>query len=71
MTFEHAPPVRVYFDGGLAYFGERDGDVPLGRHLVEAGVVTTADLERARSASAGSSIWAGCSIVRSTSTEIR
>ena len=46
IVFEDDPEVRAYLDAGVVYFAERVTDSPLGRRLVEAGVVDTEQLER-------------------------
>ena len=46
VIFEDDPEVRAYLDAGIVYFAERVSDAPLGRRLVEAGVLDTEQLER-------------------------
>ena len=46
IIFEDNPEVRAYLDAGVVYFAERVTDSPLGRRLMEAGVVDAEQLER-------------------------
>ena len=46
IVFEVDPEVLAYLDNGIVYYAERASDVPLGRRLLEAGVVDTGQLER-------------------------
>ncbi len=46
IVFEVDPQVLVYLDNGVVYYAERQSDAPLGRRLLEAGVVDTGQLER-------------------------
>jgi hypothetical protein len=46
IIFEDNPEVRAYLDAGVVYFAERASDSPLGRRLVEAGVLDADQLER-------------------------
>ena len=46
IIFEEDPEVRAYLDAGIVYFAERASDSPLGRRLVEAGVLDIEQLER-------------------------
>ena len=45
LTFHTNPAVAVYLDRGRIYFAERLGDAPIGLQLVEAGVLTAAQLD--------------------------
>jgi hypothetical protein len=46
IVFEVDPEVLAYLDHGVIYYAERTSDEPLGRRLLEAGVVDTSQLER-------------------------
>jgi hypothetical protein len=46
IVFEVDPEVLAYLDNGVVYYAERVSDAPLGRRLLEAGVVATDQLER-------------------------
>lgn len=46
VVFEIDPEVLAYFDNGVVYYAERATDVSLGRRLLEAGVIESAQLER-------------------------
>jgi hypothetical protein len=46
IVFEVDPEVLAYLDNGVVYYAERVSDTPLGRRLLEAGVVDTDQLER-------------------------
>ncbi len=46
IVFEVDPEVLAYLDNGIVYYAERASDAPLGRRLLEAGVVDTGQLER-------------------------
>ncbi|MGB9344423.1 MAG: hypothetical protein WCA90_00170 [Ilumatobacteraceae bacterium] len=46
IVFEVDPEVLAYLDNGVVYYAERASDTPLGRRLLEAGVVDTGQLER-------------------------
>jgi hypothetical protein len=45
LEFFSSPPTRVYFDAGRLYFAERISDPSIGARLVDAGVVTAAQIE--------------------------
>jgi hypothetical protein len=46
VVFEVDPEVLAYLDNGVVYYAERTSDAPLGRRLLDAGVVDTGQLER-------------------------
>lgn len=46
VVFEVEPEVLAYLDNGVVYYAERTSDAPLGRRLLDAGVVDTSQLER-------------------------
>jgi hypothetical protein len=46
IIFETDPEVLAYLDNGVVYYAERVSDVPLGRRLLEAGVIDIEQLER-------------------------
>ncbi len=46
IVFEVDPEVLAYLDHGVIYYAERASDEPLGRRLLDAGVVDTTQLER-------------------------
>jgi hypothetical protein len=46
VEFQTSPTVRVCVDRGRVYLAERVTDPPIGARLVDAGVLTAADLER-------------------------
>ena len=46
VVFEVDPEVSAYLDNGVVYYAERTSDAPLGRRLLETGVVTIEQLER-------------------------
>jgi hypothetical protein len=46
IVFEVDPEVLAYLDHGVIYYAERASDEPLGRRLIDAGVVDTTQLER-------------------------
>ncbi len=46
VVFEADPEVLAYLDNGVVYYAERASDVSLGRRLLDAGLVDTAQLER-------------------------
>lgn len=46
VVFEVDPEVLAYLDNGVVYYAERTSDAPLGRRLLDAGVVDTSQLER-------------------------
>jgi len=46
IVFEVDPEVVAYLDHGVVYYAERTSDPPLGRRLLEAGVVDIEQLER-------------------------
>lgn len=46
VVFEVDPEVLAYLDNGVVYYAERTSDAPLGRRLLDAGVVDTDQLER-------------------------
>jgi hypothetical protein len=46
IVFEVEPEVLAYLDNGVVYYAERDTDAPLGRRLVEAGVLADDQLDR-------------------------
>ncbi|MEY2959334.1 MAG: hypothetical protein RLZZ01_1902 [Actinomycetota bacterium] len=46
VVFRTQPVVRVSFDRGEIYYAERTSDASLGRRLVDAGVLTSAQVER-------------------------
>ncbi len=46
IVFEVDPEVFAYLDNGVVYYAERASGTPLGRRLLEAGVVDTGQLER-------------------------
>jgi hypothetical protein len=46
IVFEVDPEVLAYLDHGVIYYAERASDEPLGRRLLDAGVVDASQLER-------------------------
>lgn len=46
VVFEVDPEVLAYLDNGVVYYAERTSDAPLGRRLLDAGVVDASQLER-------------------------
>ena len=46
VVFEADPEVLAYLDNGTVYYAERASDAPLGRRLLDAGVIDHAQLER-------------------------
>ncbi len=46
IVFETDPEVHAYLDHGIVYYAERVTDVPLGRRLLDAGVLDMIQLER-------------------------
>jgi hypothetical protein len=46
IVFAIDPEVRMYLDDGVVYYADRAGDPSIGQRLLDAGLVTRAQLDR-------------------------